>query len=423
MKKRISAAAVCLLLVFASGCELFPVPSGTSAAQTTPPAATEAQSTPLPGTAAATQQPTQASTEAPTGASSEAPTQAPTEAPAGTPAASKDATSTEGMIFPKSGAELLMWKDLITLDAEKLDLARNEIFARRGYKFTKQSYTDYFSKFAWYAVDENFSQSDFTETEAANIHLIQAAEKALAGLLFEVTSGLKLDYDQDGELETLTFDAPDDSHMKVSIKHGSATAQWNIDCMEPIKKVFLGDIDLEDKLLDIFVGQRGFSDDYSVHAAGVKHKAFLQRGEIPGTINSGSDKNPFKLNGKGQITTLERIDTVGTDFFVVRYRLSSSGKLAFYPLASYNFIKFEPTNYTVKTKVELKLKKKNESGSAVAFTVPAGATVTLLSTDTKKWVKIKTSEGEGWLELAERLKVKDPNIATWDAFDGLIMAG
>lgn len=419
MIKRLFAVTICLLVIFASGCELFPVPSGTSAAQSTPPAATETQSTPLPGTPAATQQPTQAPTEAP----SEPPADTSTPAPAATPAATKDTASTDGMIFPKSGDELLMWKDLIGLDAEKLDLARNEIFARRGYKFTKQSYTDYFSKFPWYAVDEDFKQSDFSEIEAANIHLIQAAEKAINGLLFEVTSGLKLDFDQDGELETLTFDAPDDSHMKVSIKHGSATAQWNFECADPIKKMYLGDIDLEDGLLDIFVGEHGYSDDFAVYVAGVKHKAYLQRGKIPGTLNSGNDKNPFKLNGKGQISTLDRIDTVGTDFFVVRYRLNSSGKLAFYPLASYNFVKFEPNSYTVKTKVELKLKKENKSDSAVAYTVPAGATVTLVSTDTKKWVKIKTSEGEGWLELAEPLKVKDPNIYTWDAFDGLIMAG
>lgn len=416
--KRILAATVCLLLALASGCEFFPVPTGSAAT----PAGSAGQQTPSPAaTQEATQAPAQTTAQAPAESPSVAPSASPdaaSPAPTATPAATANKGSTEGMIFPESGDKPLMWKDLIALDADKLDLARNEIFARRGYKFTKQSYADYFSKFDWYAVDPDFDQNQFSEIEYANIHLIQAAEQAVKGGLFYVASGMKLDFDQDGELETLTYSAPDENHMKVSIADGKKGTQWNFNSEQPIAKAYIGDIDFTDGMLDLFIGEQGPSSDYSVYVAGIQHGAFLQRGNMPGMIDSGSSKNPFKLNGKGQITTLERMDTVGTDFFISRYKLSGSGKLVSYPLANYKFL----TEYKVKTKVALTLKKESKSSSADAFTVPAGTTVQFLSTDAKNWVQIKAPAGTAWLELEAPLKLAHPNIPTYEAFDGLYMA-
>lgn len=424
MARRILAVLTCLLVVFAAGCDFFAIPSSTSA--TTAPAVTtdapmETPSAEASETASDSASPdATASTGAPTQSPSVNPTSTPTEEPTEEPTASPNPT--EGMIFPDSDTEVLLWKDLIKLNADKLALARNEIYARAGYKFTSKKYADYYEKLSWYSVDSSFSESDFSSVQVANIHLVQVAEKAIKGQLFEVSSGLKLDYDQDGDLETLTVKFTDDNHAVASIKDGSTTTTWNISGENIIKKAYLGDIDLKDGKIDLFIGEAGPSDDFQVYVSGIKHHAFLNRGDIPGAIGSNSSKNPFKPDGKGGISTLKRMDTVGTDFFVVKYKLNSSGKLVFSPFASYNFISFSSSKYMVKTKVAIQLMKKASSTSAVLLTIPAGTQVQLVSTDASKWVKIKAPGGTGWLELAQPLKLKNPNISTWDAFDGLVMA-
>lgn len=401
MIRRIAAAVVCILLVFASGCEFFPVPSASPGSSASASVSAGTGSTEPSASASS-------STVAPTEAATEAPTEEPTAEPTPTP------DPTEGMIFPNSDTELLMWDDLIVLDAKKLDLARNEIFARAGYKFTNSYYTDYFGKFSWYKVDTSFSESQFTEIQLANIHLIQAAEDAIKGLLHYIPSGTKLDFDQDGTLETLTYSAPDDYHMNLKMKDGGTTTSWNINCDTPSKKVYLGDIDFQDGMLDLFVDEFGPSDDYALYVAGIKHHSFLKR--TPSDTLPGVPKS-LKLNGHGIISTTRRMDILMTWFSKVNYKLNSSGKIVFVPQSSYSM-----ENFICKTKVNIPLKSSASSSSAVAFTIPAGTTVKLVSTDDKKWIKIKAPGGTGWLQMADLMTLANPYLSGMDAFDGLIMA-
>jgi hypothetical protein len=406
MTKRLLAALTCLFMITMSGCEFFAVPS----ASATLPVSTETTAA-APTNIFATED----ATSDPDGTSTEFPTEEPT-APTSTP------DMTEGMIFPDSDTKLIQWADLIALNADKLGFARNEIYARAGHKFTTKKYADYYGALAWYHADPSFKDSSFSDIQWANIHLIQAAEDVLAGKLYHVPSGTKLDYDQDGTLETLTYTATGGTKMTLKMKDGSTTTTWTIACENPSKKVYLGDIDYEDGMLDLFVDEAGPSDDYSVYVAGVKNNAFLQRGNVPGSVNSSSKKNPFKPDGKGVITTLMRMDIVATDFFIVKYKLNSSGKLVFSPQSSYDFISFSSDHYKAKTKVPIPLRASASSSSAVSLTVPADTDVEFVSTDGAKWIQIKAPAGTGWLELAAPLKLKEPNIQTLDAFDGLVMA-
>jgi hypothetical protein len=413
MNKHLMAIVVCFLLVFTSGCSYFSAPTGTPSASSSAVSATPS-SPQTTDTATATESPTstiEATTEASAEPTDET-TMEPTDSPTVAPTATSDAT--EGMIFPDSDTELIMWKDLITLTADKLDLAKNEIYARAGYKFTTAKFADYYSKLSWYKVDTAFSESKFSEIQYANIKLIQVAQKAIKGQLYQITSGTKLDFDQDGTLETLTYKVPDDTHVNVYIKDGKTTTVWKINCDTPSKKVYLGDINFKDGILDLFVDEFGPSDDYAVYVAGIKHHAYLNRTPtdlLPGTIKD------LKLDGKGKITTERRMDILMTWFTKVSYKLGSSGKLAFVTQSSYSM-----GNFKCKTKVAIPLKKTKSSTSAIAFTVPTGTAVTLVSTDNKKWIKIKTAAGTGWLEMADLMTLANPNISGTDAFDGLVMA-
>lgn len=394
MTKRVLAVLVCLLLLSASGCEFLAAPTASPS-----PSGTDSTASPEP-----------LPTEEPAGTGE--PTEAPTEEPTPEPTPTSDPA--EGMIFPDSDTRVLMWSELIALEADKLDLARNEIFARAGYKFTKEYYTDYYGKLGWYKVDPAFKESNFSKVQLANIHLVQFAEEAIKGKLRYVPSGTVLDFDQDGGLETLTYSAPDDYHVVVKIKDGSVTTTWNIECDTPSRKAYLGDIDREDGMLDLFVDEFGPSDDYTVYVAGLKHKSFLNRtptDKLPGTITQ------LKLDGEGSISTKKRMNILMTWFCSVKYRLNGSGMIAFVPQSSYSM-----GNFACTTKVAIPLKATASSSGSVALTVPAGTPVKLVSTDDVKWIKIKAPGGTGWLEMETAMTLVNPHISSFDAFDGLVIA-
>ncbi len=89
-------------------------------------------------------------------------------------------TLTDGMIIPDSDSRKLTEDDLKGLDKQQLRIARNEIYARHGRKFTDQKLQEHFGKLPWYApvVDpEDFDESILSEIEKYNLELIGKLEK------------------------------------------------------------------------------------------------------------------------------------------------------------------------------------------------------------------------------------------------------
>lgn len=82
-------------------------------------------------------------------------------------------------ILPNSDSQYLSDADISGMDADKLALARNEIFARHGYKFQDPTFANYFASKSWYTplygADE-FSDSVFNEYERKNIEFIKNHE-------------------------------------------------------------------------------------------------------------------------------------------------------------------------------------------------------------------------------------------------------
>lgn len=80
-----------------------------------------------------------------------------------------------GFIFPDSDRSMLTVDVLRGLSTDKLRLARNEIYARRGRFFKDPALAAYFSRFAWYrptSWDVNLNA-----VEAANVKLIASMER------------------------------------------------------------------------------------------------------------------------------------------------------------------------------------------------------------------------------------------------------
>ena len=82
-------------------------------------------------------------------------------------------------ILPNSSNKLITTNDLILLSAEELRIARNEIFARHGRKFSDQALQAYFDSQEWYTgiyEPNQFSEDMLNDIEKQNIQIIKEFE-------------------------------------------------------------------------------------------------------------------------------------------------------------------------------------------------------------------------------------------------------
>ena len=82
-------------------------------------------------------------------------------------------------IFADSSERLLTDSDIAGLSAWELKVARNEIYARHGRRFTSAELQAYFDGCDWYEgtiAPEKFTDDMLTDTELANVAFLKAAE-------------------------------------------------------------------------------------------------------------------------------------------------------------------------------------------------------------------------------------------------------
>lgn len=81
-----------------------------------------------------------------------------------------------GVVIPDSSERLLTPDDIAYFGAGELRIARNEIFARNGFRFKDPSLRAHFSRFAWYQPTTDNVQ--LSAIEKANVALLKSAEAA-----------------------------------------------------------------------------------------------------------------------------------------------------------------------------------------------------------------------------------------------------
>ena len=83
-------------------------------------------------------------------------------------------------IFPESDGRYLSEEEVRVMEADKLRLGRNEIFARHGYIFNDEELSQYFNNTSWYNGTVPSDQFDMDELlndfEKRNIELIESVE-------------------------------------------------------------------------------------------------------------------------------------------------------------------------------------------------------------------------------------------------------
>lgn len=92
---------------------------------------------------------------------------------------------TQEYIFPDSNSRYLSEEEIRSIEADRLRIARNEIFARHGYIFDSEELQQYFNSTSWYVGTVPAEQFNMDETlndfEKKNVELIEKVENELNG--------------------------------------------------------------------------------------------------------------------------------------------------------------------------------------------------------------------------------------------------
>lgn len=88
--------------------------------------------------------------------------------------------ASEEYILPQSSEKYLTEQDLSGLSAEQLRIARNEIYARYGWRFADEGLRKYFADKSWYMVRgyQDVTDDQLSDIEKANRDLIKSFESA-----------------------------------------------------------------------------------------------------------------------------------------------------------------------------------------------------------------------------------------------------
>ena len=98
-----------------------------------------------------------------------------TDEPSSDTGSSPSTGTDSSYIFPNSSKKKLTRAQILDVNKSNWGYARNEIYARHGYQFTKSQYKNYFSKKSWYKPG-GFSSSSLNSIEWYNMELIKSLE-------------------------------------------------------------------------------------------------------------------------------------------------------------------------------------------------------------------------------------------------------
>lgn len=212
----------------------------------------------------------------------------------------------QSYIFPNSSKQLLTQADLFLYDSFTLKLAKNEIFARKGYIFKNEALKNYFNNMPWYEPNENIKGTfdELNDIEKQNVSLIEkysvnelntsyygdfkykesTIKKSMSikenpynlsyeevyynGKLYYKES-VKIDLNYDNLLEELTIyfypDCEDIYPCIIEIVDSNGklyTQTYGTNYVHPF--INIADFDIEDGLIQFYISQSGLSYDTCV---------------------------------------------------------------------------------------------------------------------------------------------------------------
>ena len=149
-------------------------------------------------------------------------------------------------VFEDSSERLLEWSDIYMLSNEDIRIAKNEIYARHGRKFSSEDLQQYFSQLPWYQgtiEPDQFDENSLNEIERANVNFLdQEYQKGTGAYNASVADSILLRVK--GQSEALQIAVIEDKigmdsfAQRVTVQYKPADGK--IDEEEPAT-VYLGD--------------------------------------------------------------------------------------------------------------------------------------------------------------------------------------
>lgn len=174
-------------------------------------------------------------------------------------------------ILPESHIRYIEYSEILDFDTERLNLAKNEIYARHGFIFSTDSIAQYFENCTWYEPSveaSQFTDSVFNTYELTNIRLLEDYEKASTYTYpLEVKNGetVKVDLNGNGILEQVSLSIESnyfegDYHnnkITVTVNDASKTCY---DEGYDLPKLYIVDINTTDKAKELCLEMPGPND-------------------------------------------------------------------------------------------------------------------------------------------------------------------
>lgn len=298
-------------------------------------------------------------------------------------------------IIPDSDKKLLTTEVLNNLDKSELDYARNEIYARHGYKFTIDKYQIYFSKKSWYTPNDSFSEKNFNETEQKNLKTIDEYVNSINKLVVEVVNNYgNYDLDGDGKSEKISLVFQENNTKFILYVNGYKIAQTGTNFKNTM---YLYDIDVDDKLFEVAIVDDIGSNNYVTnfyHYDGVKISSV---GNVSGSYDS------IKVTGNSKLETRIPSKLLPDIKHTELYRLKNS-KLVPEAVELYDL----NVKVILNENITVQILKSNQDKT---FELKKGEIVTLEKSDENQWISITNSEGKkGWLKMKEPNKINDKTV-------------
>ncbi len=329
--------------------------------------------------------------------------------------------SNQQYIFPNSHLEKLTRNNFQNLGyrqptLETLGIARNEIFARKGYLFDSKELSEYFNRKKWYSPIYDNESIKLNEIEEYNISYIKYFEynmkrrdiypKTTKPIIIHKNETISVDLDGNGIKDSIYFHT-DNTKYQLTINNFTIN-----DFGESIIDSFaVVDIDNRDNVREIVIGELGPSDDPQSTFFCYDGSSINKMGKTYSLFYRG-----IKFDGWGGLNIKTRGDLLHTWFFNIPYRLTSDHTLEKITDQIYK------TNCCLFLKQSLKIFTKMDEQSDF-ITLEPTTIVTITGTDNNRWCFVKTFDGiEGWFFVQDYFYINGTGIEAYNIFDGLSYA-
>jgi len=321
-------------------------------------------------------------------------------------------------VFPDSHLEKLTRNNFQNLGyrqptLETLGIARNEIFARKGYVFESKELSEYFNRKKWYSPIYDNESIKLNKIEEYNISYIKYFEynmkrrdiypKTTKPKIIHKNETILVDLDGDGIEDSITFNA-DNRNYQITINEFTINGRGE----GIIGSFAVVDLDSRDNIKEIVISEQGPSDDPQSTFFYYTGAEIKQMGKTYSLFYDG-----ITFDGWGGLIIRSRGSFLHTWFFNIPYRLSSDHILEKIPDQIYK------TDCSLFLKQQLNIYNDRDEKSNFLVLEPT-TIITITGTDNERWCSVKTLDGiKGWFFVEKYYFINGTGIEAYNIFDGL----